>query len=828
MKMKRSLVTMLAAVMGLSVALAGCAPDSGGTKTVDSVKIVATKTEYVVGDTVNYADFKLTVTYSDNTTKTDLDLTSEGVTHTEISTAAAGEFDLTATYEKKSDTIKVTVAEPAEDAGILSSFELPQAYTLVQKADDPAGTQSTDRATFMKAISYEVGDDNGFIFEPQAMALDFDTQTSTPITNVKTEFELFVKGDNGSYPAAAEKSPETYVTKKADANNPHDNNTYYFTEAAVGKTFKLVITPSEDYELTMADEPSVTVEFTVVDGYNVYDQLGLSVFDNLNIKHWAAIKTAAGTLPWDLKPLAEYNAVAAVVLHANINIDPDELPDYYFWDKDRVVPGTYQVSGQSQSVEIGNQGYDAAYGILNVESDKKLDENDEPIFGYAEKLNGSLRDWSPAAENNMNFDSAVEGDQKEAYNTSRINMQKAIYCSTGTNISGNGMTISYTTEGKKHKLYEVLSNGRTAWEKAPVGHWALFKYEIYDGLSLGDIKADDGQTPLYAEINDNTPTVKNVNIKGNMPRLAETEGDPAQLMGFNTRVDNLTLENVNASQLYVVLMNDKVGVIGSNADFTDCKFFDVYSNMTYSWRSLYHVNNCIMRDAGGPIFILCDSDRTGACNDGDGPRLYVDDKSVLVSDASGSEPWYDLNNAKLLFTQLKNTGDNQDGTYGILKAIHEGTQREPMHKDSKGTELFNVIAVLIPEPDNLMGRSANDPKLYPSGIIRRGTEGNYTDDYSPSYRPGQSMILQMAGMDPDKLYETNAPMFISGTEKAIYIANGAFPFLYVTKDNVASTTSSTVDFKTRGTDWLFITMRATVNDARFGILLGNVTDYTAP
>ena len=178
MKMKRSLVTMLAAVMGLSVALAGCAPDSsGGTKTVDSVKIVATKTEYVVGDTVNYADFKLTVTYSDNTTKTDLDLTSEGVTHTEISTAAAGEFDLTATYEKKSDTIKVTVAEPAEDAGILSSFELPQAYTLVQKTNDPAGTQSTDRATFMKAISYEVGDDNGFIFEPQAMALDFDTQT---------------------------------------------------------------------------------------------------------------------------------------------------------------------------------------------------------------------------------------------------------------------------------------------------------------------------------------------------------------------------------------------------------------------------------------------------------------------------------------------------------------------------------------------------------------------------------------------------------------------------------------------------------------------------
>ena len=146
MKMKRSLVTMLAAVMGLSVALAGCAPDSsGGTKTVDSVKIVATKTEYVVGDTVNYADFKLTVTYSDNTTKTDLDLTSEGVTHTEISTAAAGEFDLTATYEKKSDTIKVTVAEPAEDAGILSSFELPQAYTLVQKTNDPAGTQSTDR-----------------------------------------------------------------------------------------------------------------------------------------------------------------------------------------------------------------------------------------------------------------------------------------------------------------------------------------------------------------------------------------------------------------------------------------------------------------------------------------------------------------------------------------------------------------------------------------------------------------------------------------------------------------------------------------------------------
>lgn len=77
----------------------------------------------------------------------------------------------------------------------------------------------------------------------------------------------------------------------------------------------------------------------VVDGYNVYNQIGLSVFDNLNVKHWAAIKKAAGTIHWDSKPLTEYNIikegdgnapVANVVLHSNITIDPDDLPDSYF------------------------------------------------------------------------------------------------------------------------------------------------------------------------------------------------------------------------------------------------------------------------------------------------------------------------------------------------------------------------------------------------------------------------------------------------------------------------------------------------------------------
>ncbi len=740
------------------------------------------------GGTVDYSKFTIVCHYSDGTTNTEpLNGTSAGVSHNpEIDTSVPGNYDLTFTYGGKAATVPFTVLAKT-NVITLHRFALPQSYSNVAATtDDAQGTASTDRDTFMKGFeTYKVGDDNAFEFQPDASAL-VSTTEAISIT-VRTTFTLEKKGSDGNFAPVAESEVQNYV--KTDSTHL---NYYWFQEDAIGEVFKLTIKPDEalyTFGSTIIDEnqKKIVAIIEVVDGYNVYNQIGLSVFDNLNVKHWRDVKAEAGTLRWDSKPLTDYNIIKTgdakfapvknVVLHGDITIDPDQLPDSYFW-------------------QTTDEGYNTVNNILTA--------NGELPDSVKNHLAGSLKDGLNK-DQYYKFDDATSSEELNEDAKTSVNMQKGVYVSTGTGIEGNFHEITYHTSGTKHSLYTVYDGKTSTGSAFPLSHWSLFKYG----------KATTAGVEI---VNEGKPHISDLRILGQSPREAATDGLPAHLMAINTCTNEVNLENAIVSRLFVVVLGDQVPSVSAGVNVSDSKFFDIYSNMFYLWRAKIDVKNSIMEDAGGPVFILCDGNRVASDESAPG-QIIVDKASRLKSDASGSESWYVLNNATAIFTSLKTT---------VRGYINTSTLRDPMHKGEGDVELYNVIAIVVPEPSSLSTVGSDTSNTYyPKGTIKRGTEGAYTDDYAVDWKFAAGGILQWAGKKPDDIYTSQAPIFISGTEKAAYVGLSLAQYLYANEENVAASTATSIDFAGKGTDWMFVTLRAVAGAPRFGILFGDVTEYVA-
>lgn len=782
-------------------------------KTLISIEVQSTAADRTVeyGGTVDYSKFIIVCHYSDGSTNTEpLNGTSAGVTHNEIVTTNAGEYELTFTYESKSATVPITVL-PQKDVITLNRFALPTFYTAAAAvADDEAGTQSQNRDIFMKGFeTYKVGDDNAFEFQPDATILISTTQ-EVPVT-VRTTFTLEKKGDGDSYEPVSDVA--TYVTTE-----PLLPNYYYFTEEAVGKVFKLTIKPDAESYTVKDNSDTIEAIIEVVDGYNVYNQIGLSVFDNLNVKHWAKIKGDAGTLRWDSKPLTEYNTISGddaapvknVVLHGDITIDPDQLPDSYFWKE-----------GES----VGSSSYKTVNDILKGNS-----HIPDSVKNY---LDGSLKDGLNK-DQWYKFDDSTSGDLEEDAKTS-VNMQKGVYVSTGTGIEGNFHEITYHTSGTKHSLYTVYDGKTSTGSAFPLSHWSLFKY-------------GNETTANVTIVNGGEPHVSDLRILGQSPRLAATNGEPAHLMAFNSCTNTMSLENCIVSRLFVVVLGDEAS---SGVNVSDSKLFDIYSNMFYLWRAKIDVKNSIMKDAGGPIFILCDGNRVDHSKDQyafsmwtmdeEGPRLVVDDASVLESKAAGNESWYVLNGVNAMFGQIKgNGGDPAKGTSGLGDAARGYLGREVLIKEN-GTDFVNVVAVIIPEPSLLSTSKPFKESATTAGMATIGSEVFKMHPVTPGFNQ------MMASAALQVFYSSNAPYFISEGKTAIYGAtsmSGLDASKYGFHDVVATTTGTAkgdwaftaaetkAAWNSVTSPYLFLSMRVSakmsgfsVTEAtpRIGILVGSVT-----
>lgn len=127
MKIKKMIwILMLAAVMAISMAFVGCAPQedeekepTGGGATLESIEIELepTKTQYVAGETFDPAGMMIVAIYSDDSEK---DVSLDDITWDKTGALTVADTAVVISYEGKTAEVAITVIEASNE--ILFSF----------------------------------------------------------------------------------------------------------------------------------------------------------------------------------------------------------------------------------------------------------------------------------------------------------------------------------------------------------------------------------------------------------------------------------------------------------------------------------------------------------------------------------------------------------------------------------------------------------------------------------------------------------------------------------------------------------------------------------
>lgn len=297
---KRIFCVILAIVTAFSlVSLAACGNNDDQTKIVAIEYVSGLKTTYNKGETPSFKDLVIKVTYSDEkTAEVDYDEKSMKV---ELDTSKVGEGQTgKITYESKTCEFKYTVVEVIE----YSDVAQPASIALL----------ASKKETYLdKTAPYKVGDDNDFVYRPVLYLGDGST---APTEGVKYGCKVEKVGENEQL---------TSVENNTEYSFNEDASSFKFNEAAIGGVYKLTVFPAADETLNV----SLTVE--VIDGYNVYNAIDLYAMDNRTTSQNKAYYEGVKAFKQEHGITVDANSIKAVVLHNDIEITPETIPQALIW-----------------------------------------------------------------------------------------------------------------------------------------------------------------------------------------------------------------------------------------------------------------------------------------------------------------------------------------------------------------------------------------------------------------------------------------------------------------------------------------------------------------
>lgn len=226
---------------------------------------------------------------------------------------------------KPSSSDSFSSSSEASDDCVLGNVDAKHEFVLYSqnKSVDP----SKDDGFYDRTQSFKVGDDNTFNVKPEVTVVD--AVTFLPVDKEwDYDFTITVTLDGK---AVGDEYYSVVDARKCDIK---------FTEAAIGKTFTISVTPG-GIDASKAERFTKSVTVEVVDGYNVYDAKELGYFDTRekdstvdaqNMENgekwkcgWYDFKKDNGLNP-DLHP-------ASLIFQTNIKVTVDDLPANYFYTK---------------------------------------------------------------------------------------------------------------------------------------------------------------------------------------------------------------------------------------------------------------------------------------------------------------------------------------------------------------------------------------------------------------------------------------------------------------------------------------------------------------
>lgn len=319
----KKIFSMLAMFFMAITLVAGC-----GDKEIVSLTVKEGTLErvYLQNSDVSGAfdNLKVIVKYNDDSKE---EVGKDKLTITDFKSSVVGTYKVTISYEGKSTEVNLTVTNNEDEVYDIMGVENPESMVL---RNSNASVKENKEIEFIDRDNvYVVGDDNEFIYFPKIKALD-DNDEMIVINSYKSVTKVYVKdAENAAYTLVADDQVDNYV--KIDDRK----STYDFVDgAATGKYFKLEVRPYHLTEEQLLPENigdyTSTIEFQVVDGYNVVDEKQMVVMTNYSHDNGHQVVEDADSFLTTNGIVRPSNTVNGIVLHKNLVIEQDDLPANYF------------------------------------------------------------------------------------------------------------------------------------------------------------------------------------------------------------------------------------------------------------------------------------------------------------------------------------------------------------------------------------------------------------------------------------------------------------------------------------------------------------------
>lgn len=549
-------------------------------------------TEIYEGEPLDTSNVVAVFTLNDDTK---VEVTASELTFEPFDNQNAGNNVLKIVYDTFDFDVIIKVKSVADKYSV-SRFEslLLTEFAQNNRAKDDKKFEFIDKNTVIT-----VGDDNPVDFRIEATHIE--GSSSIQLSKVRTVFEVKIKRF-GNWIVLTDDELASFASLDTA------NTTIDFSDNAIGEEFQVTIYPENcDGIYLLPSQAKRTVEFKVVDGYNVYDAKHLSVLDNINTQKWSAIKTELGIQDVTVKN---------VVLLNSFKITDSDIPSDHFWTENRT--GYSELTSKTNLTLKGSFIDENGDFALNSVYKRFIGDNDDFCFygnGFSIDVQQLSKSVVDVEKNAVNI--VKDSDDKPSYITMHTALFKFLpqltLQSDGSYDEGEPAEFQCRPSTGKVTLDSIyfLGNGKRTDEPVYSGSIILCKSRAVNFVA---------QNTIYKDF----------------------------FIGYFGEYGLSTTDGIKSSEF--VLKNTK----GYNNYNTHCYFWGVED---------VKLINTTLSMCGGPVII---ADHVGY---GDGDKYNNYNKTTgngglpthinaigctLESYVVGTEPWFATYNATGQVSQLKN------------------------------------------------------------------------------------------------------------------------------------------------------------------------------
>lgn len=517
---------------------------------------------------------------------------------------------------------------------------------------------------------YKVGNDNPLAFPMMAVTTD-------PVTLSERVF----KNPTGVAWQAEDQDHTFYNSGNHTDILNYTNGNLVLGEGAIGKTFHFTAS---------LNGKSVSFDFQGVDGYNVVDAKGLSLFDNSHYRDpdrdfWKQYKIDNG--------LASVEQPNALVLHNDITLKNTDFPARYFYTAEEIQQYFHDHMTEMSAFLSMKNALREQYKL------PKLNEKE-----VMRMLTGSMKDDYPLYYRGT---SGTEGHFLD--NDAEYDPEAETFDFT---FEGNYCTID--ASHLKHVFFFGTRYQGTQYEKGTLStqvfdgsHTTLFGINCSYHHKMKEKYSAELLLPERGV--GGTNTFKNFTVIGNGDRSNNDDYQGA-VFAFKVDATETFFANVNVSKTFTSFMTQCGDYkFTSNAETTfrtptpvthidRCKSFDSYNSMLYIHGTNHnYITNSFMKGAGGGIMLLDEKGRqyenlNERTNGGyfTARETRVDCANVYFENyVSPTDVWFATHQASALVSMI---GMNGTGS-GWLKANADHAHGKIFTRSENGNALVNIIAL---------------------------------------------------------------------------------------------------------------------------------------